>query len=317
MITHGAALNRWRLVLGKNADASVSLADRRLMRMDDALDFLYNREAGPDVRRDADGGQEESQPAVVRWLSEVRELFPQETAEILQRHALDRYQLTALLTDREVLERMEPDESLLETILSLKGMMKGPVLDAARRIVERVVAQLTAKMQQDIRRSALGKLDRAARSAVPSLRNLDVKRTIRKNLAHYDRENQRLVLEQIYFSGRTRRHTPWNVIVAVDESGSMLSSVIHSAVMAGIFAKLPSHRQNGRSGGNSDERAAGRRHRHCQGHGVLPWPDYTAPANHRGAGERSVRRRLPAGALPHLPRHCRERRAPDRSHRAQ
>ena len=173
MITHGAALNRWRLVLGRSAEPSISLTDGRLARMDDALDFLYSREAGPDVRRDRDGGQGESQPVVVRWLNEVRELFPRETAEILQRHALDRYQLTALLTDREALERMEPDEALLETILSLKGMMKGPVLDAARRIVERVAAQLTAKMQHEIRRSALGKLDRASRSAVPSLRNLD------------------------------------------------------------------------------------------------------------------------------------------------
>lgn len=239
MITHGAALNRWRLVLGKSAEASIPLPEGRLGRMDDALDFLYGREAVPDVRRDQEGSQDGSHPAVVRWLNEVRELFPRETAEILQRHALDRYQLTALLTDQEVLERMEPDEALLETILSLKGMMRGPVLDAARRIVERVVAQLTARMQQEIRRSTLGKLDRTSRSAVPSLRNLDVTRTIRKNLAHYDRENQRLILEQIYFSGRVRRHNPWHVVIAVDESGSMLPSIIHSAVMAGIFAKLP------------------------------------------------------------------------------
>lgn len=239
MITHGAALNRWRLILGKSADSSISLTDRRLSRMDDALDFLYSRESGPDVRREGDGGQEESQPTVVRWLHEIRELFPKETAEILQRHALDRYQLTALLTDQEILEKMEPDEALLETVLSLKGMMKGPVLDAARRIVERVVAQLTDKMQQEIQRSALGKLNRTSRSTVPSLRNLDVKRTIRKNLAHYDRENQRLILEQLYFNGRARRHTPWHVIIAVDESGSMLPGIIHSAVMAGIFAKLP------------------------------------------------------------------------------
>lgn len=239
MITHGAALNRWRLILGKSADSSISLTDRRLSRMDDALDFLYSRESGPDVRREGDGGQEESQPTVVRWLHEIRELFPKETAEILQRHALDRYQLTALLTDQEILEKMEPDEALLETVLSLKGMMKGPVLDAARRIVERVVTQLTDKMQQEIRRSALGKLNRTSHSAVPSLRNLDVKRTIRKNLSHYDRENQRLILEQLYFNGRVRRHTPWHVIIAVDESGSMLPGIIHSAVMAGIFAKLP------------------------------------------------------------------------------
>ena len=163
MSTHGAALNRWRLVLGKSAEAPLPLGSGQLERMDDALDFLYVREAGPDVRRDPEGGQGESQPSVARWLSEVRDLFPQETAEILQRHALDRYHLTALLTDQEVLEQLEPDEALLEMVLSLKGMMKGPVLDAARRIVARVVQELTEKMQHEIRRSALGKLDRTSR----------------------------------------------------------------------------------------------------------------------------------------------------------
>lgn len=191
------------------------------------------------MRQEREGGLGESQPVVAHWLSEVRELFPQETAEILQRHALDRYQLTALLTDQEVLEKMEPNEALLETILSLKGMMKGLVLDTARRIVARVVAELTEKMQNEIRCSALGKLDCASHSSVRTLRNLDIKRTIRKNLAHYDQENRRLVLEQLYFSGRARRYNPWHAVIAVDESGSMLPSIIHAAVMAGIFAKLP------------------------------------------------------------------------------
>lgn len=239
MITHGAALNRWRLMLGKNAELSLPITDGRLARMDAALDFLYGRETRPDVHRERQSGQEESQPVVAHWLSEVRELFPQETVEILQRHALDRYHLTGLLTDPEVLEKMEPDEALLETILSLKDRMKGPVLDAARRIVALVAAELTAKLQNEIRCTALGKLDRTRRSAVRTLRNLDIKRTIRKNLVHYDRENRRLMLEQLYFNGRIQRCNPWHVVIAVDESASMLSSIIHSAVMSGIFAKLP------------------------------------------------------------------------------
>ena len=238
MLTDGAALNRWRLVLGKNAEQQLTLTEGRLLRIDDALDFLYSREKGED-ERDPHGGLGASQLTVSRWLSEVRTLFPQETAEVLQRHALDRYQLTELLSDRAVLERMEPNQALLETVLGLKHMMKGPVLDTARRIVQRVAAQLTEKMQQDIRRSALGKLDRSSRSNVRSLRNLDISRTIRKNLAHYDVAEKRLMLEQIYFNGRIKRYNPWRVVLAVDESGSMLSSVIHSAVMAGIFARLP------------------------------------------------------------------------------
>lgn len=238
MLTDGAALNRWRLVLGKSAQRQLPLDGARLLRMDDALDFLYSREGGEDVR-DPQGGSGASQPTVAHWLSEVRTLFPQETAEILQRHALDRYQLTELLSDREVLEKMEPDQALLETVLSLKHMMKGPVLDTARRIVRKVVDQLAETMRREVQRSALGKLDRNSRSNVRSLRNLDIQRTIRKNLAHYDMEEKRLVLEQVYFNGRVKRYDPWRVVLAVDESGSMLSSVIHSAVMAGIFASLP------------------------------------------------------------------------------
>ena len=237
-ISDGAALNRWRLVLGKSAEGSMPLNESRLSRMDDALDFLYSREAGEDVR-DRQGGQGASNPSVAHWLSEVRTLFPQETAEILQRHALDRYQLTELLADREVLEKLEPNRALLETVLGLKHMMKGPVLDTARRIVARVVRELTEQMENDVRRSSLGKLDRSSRSPVRSIRNLDFKRTIKANLNHYDIEKKRILLEKVHFNGRIKRYNPWQVVIAVDESGSMMSSVIHSAIMAGIFAKMP------------------------------------------------------------------------------
>lgn len=236
----GAILNRWRLVLGKNADSALPLSDGQLVRMDETLDFLYSREEQEDVRSDdLRGGQGESCLTVPKWLQEVRELFPQETAEILQRHALDRYQMTELLTKREVLERMEPNTQLLKAVMSLKGMMKGPVLKAARYVVAKVVEQLTKQLEQDIQRSALGKIDRKSRSSVRSIRNLDISRTIRKNLSHYDRKEKRLMVEQLYFNGRVRQYNPWHVILVVDESGSMLTSVIHSAVMAGIFAKLP------------------------------------------------------------------------------
>lgn len=237
-ISDGAALNRWRLVLGKNAEGEMPMTDLRLARMDDALDFLYSRESGQDVR-EGPGGSGASSPTVAHWLSEVRTLFPKETAEVLQRHALDRYQLTELLSDRQVLESMEPNQALLETVLSLKHMMKGPVLETARRIVDKVVRELMEKLEKDVRASRLGKLDRTSRSPVRSIRNLDFKRTIRENLSHFDRAGNRLVLEKLHFNGRIQRYNPWRVILCVDESGSMMGSVIHSAVMAGIFARMP------------------------------------------------------------------------------
>ena len=139
--------------------------------------------------------------------------------------------MTELLTDKEVLEKLEPNQELLKTILQLKHLMKGDVLDAARRIVKKVAEEIAEKLNQDIRRSLLGKVDRNSQSPVRSIRNLDIQKTIRRNLKHYDAENGRLMLEQVYFNGRTRRYSQWRVIIAVDESGSMLDSVIHSAAL--------------------------------------------------------------------------------------
>ena len=186
-----------------------------------------------------EGGTEKSRLTAATWITKIRKLFPKETVEILERHALERYQLKELLTDREVLEKLEPNQELLKTILQLKHLMKGEALEAARRIVRKVAEEIAEKLRQDIRRSLLGTLDRSSASPVKSIRNLDMKKTIRKNLQHYDREQKRLMLEQVYFSSRTRKFSQWRVVIAVDESGSMLDSVIYSAVMAGIFAKLP------------------------------------------------------------------------------
>ena len=237
-------LNRWRLILGKQARAQISFEDGAALEngiscfdLEDALDFLYSREYGEDVRRE--GGTGASQLTAASWITKIRRLFPKETVEILERHALERYQLKELLTDREVLEKLEPNRELLKTILQLKHLMKGEVLDAARRIVKKVAEEIEEKLRRDIRRSLLGSLDRNSASPVHSARNLDVKKTIRRNLAHFNPEKKKLMVEQVYFSSRTRKYSQWRVVIAVDGSGSMLDSVIDSAVRAGIFARLP------------------------------------------------------------------------------
>ena len=236
-------INRWRLILGSYAKKQLSFDGDGMtengiscMDLEEALDFLYNREQGEDVRQ---GSLDASRLTAVTWITKIRKLFPKETVEVLERHALDRYGMTELLTDREVLEKLEPNQELLKTILQLKHLMKGDVLDTARRIVKKVAEDIAKKLQQDIRRSLLGNIDRNSDHPVRSIRNLDIQKTIRRNLKHYDQEHERIMLEQVYFHGRTRRYSQWRVVIAVDESGSMLDSVIYSAVMAGIFARLP------------------------------------------------------------------------------
>ncbi len=236
-------LNRWRLVLGRYASEQLSFSseEARLMEMEEALDYLYAREYGEDqdIRQERKGGDGSSKLTVPKWLQQVKKLFPKQTVEIMERHALDKYGMTELLTDPDVMRKLEPNRELLKTILTLKHMMKGEVLALAREIVRKVADELIKKLEQEVRQSFFGKLNRSISSPIRSMRNLDIKKTIRRNLKNYDTDRDELVLKQVYFSARMKRYNSWRVIVCVDESGSMLDSVIHSAVMAGIFAKLP------------------------------------------------------------------------------
>jgi len=118
-------------------------------------------------------------------------------------------------------------------------MMKGEVLNTARRIVEQVVEELRRKMESQIRSAIMGKRDRSQSTLFRNSKNFDVKKTIRKNLKHFDREENRIVVERAYFNGNMERYNPWHIIICVDESGSMMENVIHSAVMAGVFSRLP------------------------------------------------------------------------------
>ena len=240
------SLNKWRLILGKNAeghiDFSGSAEDVQMFHsMENTLDFLYNMEYGSDVMRteDRSGGLGASSLYVADWINEVRRLFPKRTVEILEKQAIEHFNLTELLLDKKILQKIEPNMDLLKTILQFKHLMKNDVIAEARRIIKKVVDELTEKLQTEIKRSLLGKLNRNLPSNVKSVRNLDIKRTIKRNLKNYDTEKKQIVLKNVYFNSRIRRYNKWKIIIAVDESGSMLDSVIYSAVMAGIFAKLP------------------------------------------------------------------------------
>jgi hypothetical protein len=248
MLDRDLALNRWRLVLGSMSDNSLSFSgsDREIMSFEDMeqlLDYLYSHAQGDDVRgesiSDRSGGLGESQLTAAKWITKVRELFPKQTAEVLERHALDEFKMTELLTDKKVLEQMKPDMSLLKTVLQLKHLMKGEVLETAKKIARAVAEELSEKLAQSTRQALTGRLDRNSRSAVRSARNIDIHKTIRRNLKNYDKENETLMLKDVYFSSRVKKYNKKTVIIAVDESGSMLGSVIYSAVMAQIMSKLP------------------------------------------------------------------------------
>lgn len=240
------AVNRWRLVLGSKSDRSLDFGGSigevgQLMDMEQLLDYLYGNAQGDDVRRENDsryGGMNDSQLTTAKWITRVRELFPKSAAEVMQRHALEEFGMTELLTDKKILEEMKPDMQLLKTVLQLKHLMRGEVLETAKRIAKQVAEELRQKLELSTRMAITGRLDRSQRSPVRSSRNIDMKKTIRRNLKHYDKEREQLVLQDIYFGSRLKKYNKKTVIIAIDESGSMLGSVIYSAVMAQIIAGM-------------------------------------------------------------------------------
>ncbi len=247
MSTPSKTLERWRLVLGRFAKQQLPAdLSRQQQRMNAALDYLYSREyRGRGLREEDEGrggGSEASQFTIPQWLSEVRTLFPQETVEIIEKHALDRYDLKELVTDAETLAKLEPNLDLLKTLLSFRGHLKGAVLDQARRIIRHVVEEIRKRWESAVRQALAGKLNRFRHSPLKVAQNFDWRTTLRRNLKHYDPARKAVVLHEQKFFARNTRHLPWDVILCVDQSGSMAESVIHSAVMAGIFAGLPSLR---------------------------------------------------------------------------
>lgn len=235
-------LNKWRLILGKFSDQQIPL-EGGLSEMDSVLDFLYSREYSSEqgIRNEGGGlygGRGGSALTVPSWLSKVRKLFPEETVEIMQKQAIDKYQLKELLTDEKILRQMQPDMELLKNILSFKNLMSPQVLATAREIIAQVVKEIERQLENEIREAFYGKKNPYKSSALRSMRNFDFKKTIRRNLKNYVPEENLLIPEQLYFCSRVKKQNEYHIIIVVDESGSMMSSVIYSAVMAGIFSGL-------------------------------------------------------------------------------
>jgi Mg-chelatase subunit ChlD len=256
-------LERWRLILGSAVENSITVGDGVRARQDAALDWLYGRDeelrergvrrggARPSGRErageDRDGeparqrsaGSEPSVLATVDWLDEIHQLFPRRTVERLERDAVDVYQINEIVTDPEVLERVEPSASLLRAVLRTKHLMNPRVLALARRIVDAVVRDLLQRLRPEVQAAFHG-----TRSQQPSrfrqARDFDFRGTVKANLRHYQPEERRILIEHPHFHSRTRKNLQkWQLILVVDQSGSMVGSVIHSAVTAACLWNLP------------------------------------------------------------------------------
>ncbi len=235
-------LTRWRLVLGEEAreplgeglEGGLPGLSEDDQRRDGALEALYGGE-----RRGGLGG---SAPKVSRWLGDIRGYFPTSVVQVMQADAMDRLGLRQLLLEPEMMESVTPDMNLVTTLVGLGRAIPERSRETARTVVRAVTDQLEERLRARTVQAVAGALDRSARTRRPKLRDVDWRRTIAANLKHYQPEHRTVVPERLVGYARRTHQVERDIILCIDQSGSMAESVVYSSVFGAVLASVRSVR---------------------------------------------------------------------------
>ena len=239
-ITPEERQRRWRLALGGDDAGGLGERDQRLDR---ALAGLYDATgggAGQGKGGGRRGGLGSSAPTVARWLGDIREFFPSPVVQVIQRDAFERLGLKQMLLEPEFLAAVEADVHLIADLIALRAAMPDKTKDTARQVVAKVVKEVMEKLESRTVEAVRGALNKQRRTSRPRFSDIDWPRTIRKNLQHWQAEHRTIVPERLVGYGRHARHSNLeNVILCVDQSGSMATSVVYSSIFAAVLASIP------------------------------------------------------------------------------
>ncbi|NEQ48482.1 MAG: VWA domain-containing protein [Leptolyngbya sp. SIOISBB] len=239
-------LRRWRLILGGGEADSICSAGGELaggllgtdgLAMDKALAALYG-DGQPDKNQDRSGGLGKSAPNVARWLGDIREYFPSSVVRVMQQDALERLNLHQMLLEPEMLAVVEADVHLVANLMSLNRVIPERTKETARLVVRKVVDELLRKLQNPMQQAVVGSLNRSQRNSRPRHNEIDWHRTIRANLRHYQPDYQTIIPERLIGYGR-KRSALKDIILCVDQSGSMAASVVYASIFAAVLASIP------------------------------------------------------------------------------
>ncbi|MFX1316235.1 MAG: VWA domain-containing protein [Promethearchaeota archaeon] len=223
----------------KKPNEEVTLNPKQFEQIDNTLNLVYNTN---DRKRGA--GLEASRLSIPKWIENVNKFFPKETKQVLEKDLVERSDLKDIIRNPELFEKVEPNLEMVKTILSLKDMLPENIKSVARKIVKKVVEDLKGKFKSEVEKHLIGAIKRDTHTPIKVFRNIDWKQSIRRNLKHYNPIVKKLIMAEPRFFSAEKRKKPWQIVVLVDESGSMTDSVIYSVVMASIFATLPSVHTN-------------------------------------------------------------------------
>lgn len=229
---------RWRLVLGVDDEESSALSTRD-RRLSSALDALYGNAA--DNGKKGRGSLSRSAPTVSKWLGDIREFFPSSVVQVVQKDAFERLGLQQMLLEPEFLTALEADVHLVADLVSLRSVMPDKTIDTARLVIQKVVAELMNRLEQKTAEAIRGAINKSKRSFRPRFNDIDWHRTITANLRHYQPDYKTVVPEKLIgFQRKQRRLVDLDeVVLCVDQSGSMATSVVYSSIFAAVLASIP------------------------------------------------------------------------------
>ena len=246
----GEQVKRWRLILGQYADEHLNANDNLGLydkQIDQALDYLYQHEYRSrglltEDKNDSEsrrGGNQSSAYNTVNWLRQSRKLFPKSTFERMQNQAIERYELKGILNDPDAVKVLQPNFNSVRLLMNLRGELNNSVQEEVKALIKKVVDEILQKIKTNFINALTGKKNRFRRSSIKSNQNFDWRATIKANLKHFDQDKQRIIIEKAIFNSRATRQFPWDIILCVDQSCSMDSSIFYSAICASIITQLP------------------------------------------------------------------------------
>ncbi|HUG83772.1 MAG TPA: VWA domain-containing protein [Euzebya sp.] len=231
--TSAARLMRWRLVLGgKDADGTGASLTGTDVQRDQALAALYGDGSG------RKGGLGASSPQVSRWLGDIRTYFPSSVVQVMQRDAMTRLGLADLLLEPEMLDAVQPDLDLVTSLMGLGRAVPERSKAAARHVVGQVTKQLQDRLTQQTRQAVTGALQRSSRTRRPRHGDIDWNATVAANLKHYQPQHRTVVPERLIGYARRSTQIQRHIVLCLDQSGSMASSIVYASVFGAALAGL-------------------------------------------------------------------------------
>ncbi|MEN6316572.1 MAG: VWA domain-containing protein [Clostridiaceae bacterium] len=252
-------LKRWRLILGKSANETLESFSTGGMKldpedlvMDEALAAIYDGTSdseNPGIRAGAgkgagansaqrSAGLGPSAPKLAKWLADIRNFFSEDVVSVIQSDAIERKGLKQLLFEPEILKNVQADIEMVATLMSLKGKIPEKTKETARQLVKTVVDEINKRLENDLKKAVTGALNKRKHSPIPNSSSIDWKYTINRNLKNYSLKHKKIIPERFFFFDRIRRSNNWNVILDMDQSGSMAESIIYGSIAGSIFASM-------------------------------------------------------------------------------